>query len=128
MFWFCVALPISVIIAVVGIIVAVKFSDSDDLLFSFGTIGIICALCALTICIVCPVLLNRNKREVAQFEQQKAYIEQRQQSEIDDIENAALTSKKIELNAQLYDWQYSYEHYGFFTLVPERVMDLTPIE
>lgn len=128
MFWFCVVLPISVIMAVVGIIVAVKFSDSDDLVFSFGIIGIICTLCALTICIVCPALIYKNKREVAQFEQQKAYIEQRQQSEIDDIENAALTSKKIELNAELYDWQYSYEHYRFFTLVPERVMDLTPIE
>lgn len=45
-----------------------------------------------------------------------------------DAEDAAITSKKIELNEWLYKAQYSKEHYGGWSLYPERVLELTPIE
>ena len=124
MFWWCVALPICVIMVVVGVILLFKFNFE----FTGGCLVAFGGFFVLLICIICPLLMRFGKRDIAQFEQQKAYIEQRQQSDIDEIENAALTNKKIELNAELYNWQYSYKNYRFFTLLPGRVMDLTPIE
>lgn len=69
--------------------------------------------------------LDANKN-IARFEQQKQYIESHQaQSEIED---AALTSKKIELNEWLYSAQWSRRKLGNWSFVPEYVLELEAIK
>jgi hypothetical protein len=64
--------------------------------------------------------------EINSFEQQKAYIEER--VEVEPLERVALEHKRIELNAWLYQSQYKAEHWRGWTIYPERVLDLKPIQ
>ena len=66
------------------------------------------------------------QKEIAKFEQQKQYIESHIANNA--IEDAALTSKKIELNEWLYSVQWNREHLGNWSLVPEYVMELETIK
>ena len=44
------------------------------------------------------------------------------------VEDAALTSKKIELNEWLYDAQCSKSRFGSWSFYPDSIFDLEPIE
>lgn len=44
------------------------------------------------------------------------------------VEDAALTSKKIELNEWLYDAQCSKSRFGSWSFYPESIFELEPIE
>lgn len=63
---------------------------------------------------------------IVQFEQQKQYIESHTAQ--NEIEDAALTSKKIELNGWLYSAQWSRRKFGNWSLVPEHVLELEAIK
>lgn len=67
-----------------------------------------------------------NTQSMNAFTMHKEYISQHKPADI--IENAALTNKKIELNEWLYNAQFMYEEYTFFTLYPKEVMELEPIQ
>ena len=69
--------------------------------------------------------LDGNKT-IVQFEQQKQYIESHTAQ--NEIEDAALTSKKIELNGWLYSAQWSRRKFGNWSLVPEHVLELEAIK
>lgn len=88
--------------------------------------GLIAAVAAAVILICCPVVRVSNNSECGVFAQQKAYIE----SHIAEnaVEDAALTTKKIELNDWLFKAQYSKARYGSWSLYPDTVMELEPIE
>lgn len=88
--------------------------------------GLIAAVAAAVILIYCPVVRVSNNSECGVFAQQKAYIE----SHIAEnaVEDAALTTKKIELNDWLFKAQYSKARYGSWSLYPDTVMELEPIE
>lgn len=88
--------------------------------------GLIAAVAAAVILICCPVVRVSNNSECGVFAQQKAYIE----SHIAEnaVEDAALTAKKIELNEWLFAAQYSKARYGSWSLYPDAVMGLEPIE
>lgn len=66
------------------------------------------------------------QRGITQFNQQKQYIESHTAKNA--IEDAALTSKKIELNEWLYSAQWSRERLGNWSLVPEYVLELEAIK
>ena len=57
---------------------------------------------------------------------QKAYIEMHEAKNA--VEDAALTSKKIELNEWLYDAQCSKSRFGSWSFYPDSIFDLEPIE
>lgn len=89
-------------------------------------VGIIAAVAAAVILICCPIVRVSNNSECGVFAQQKAYIESHVAE--NDVEDAALTAKKIELNEWLFAAQYSKARYGSWSLYPDAVMDLEPIE
>ena len=97
--------------------------DSFDFL-EVGLLGIITGVLWLIIVVLgCTVFIPQ---EINQFTQQQAYLE----THIPDnsIEDAALTQKKIELNAWLYDTQFKKVRYGIFSWYPESVLELEPID
>ena len=83
-------------------------------------------IAAAVILICCPVVRVSNNSECGVFAQQKDYIESHVAE--NDVEDAALTTKKIELNYWLFKAQYSKARYGSWSLYPDTVMDLEPIE
>lgn len=60
------------------------------------------------------------------FKQQEVYI----QTHIakNDIENAALTSKKIELNDWLFNEQWTYKRIGSWSIQSKEILELKPID
>lgn len=89
-------------------------------------IGFVTAVVAALILLICPIVRISHNSDCSVFAQQKAYIE----SHIAEnaVEDAALTAKKIELNDWLFVAQYSKARYGSWSLYPDAVMDLEPIE
>lgn len=67
-----------------------------------------------------------NPKEISVFEQQKAYIETHIPK--NDIEDAAITSKKVELNEWLYKAQFSKKNLGGWSMYSDKVLELEPIE
>lgn len=65
-------------------------------------------------------------KEINNFEQQKAYIETH--APASTIEDAAITSKKVELNEWLYNAQFSKQRYGGWSMYSGKVLELEPIE
>lgn len=70
---------------------------------------------------------KKYKEEINTFKKQKEYIEQVAPT-LPTTDNYALTIKRIEQNQWLYEIQYKYENYRFWYLIPEEVLDLTPIK
>lgn len=96
----------------------------SDWLYLMSHIAAILAIVALiitipTITLICP-------QEITTFEQQKAYIETHIPK--DDIEDTAITSKKVELNEWLYKAQFSKKNLGGWSMYSDKVLELEPIE
>lgn len=84
---------------------------------------------AFSLVIIMFVIIVRTisaPQSVNNFERQKAYIETHVAK--DDIEDAALTAKKIELNEWLYGAQMSKSRFGGWSFYPDSIFDLEPIE
>ena len=65
-------------------------------------------------------------QSINNFNRQKAYIEMHEAKNA--VEDAALTSKKIDLNEWLYDAQCSKSRFGSWSVYPDSIFDLEPIE
>lgn len=89
-------------------------------------VGVVSAVAAGVILMCCPIMRISFNSNCDVFVQQKAYIESHVVE--NDVEDAALTTKKIELNDWLFKAQYSKARYGSWSLYPDAVMDLEPIE
>nr|UVX52221.1 MAG: hypothetical protein [Bacteriophage sp.] len=86
-------------------------------------VGIIIVM--LSILVILFGVLNV-PRSINNFTKQKAYIETHEVKNA--VEDAALTSKKIELNEWLYDAQCSKSRFGSWSFYPESIFELEPIE
>ena len=64
--------------------------------------------------------------EMSVFEEQKQYIEGK--GGFGAVEDAALTNKKIELNNWLYSAQAERRRFGEWSVYPDSVLEMTPIE
>lgn len=119
----CIILLKVAIVMIVGGICIYKFIRHEDSGLLLCMIGIILSLIVLTIMITSPRAVQR---ETNVFIQQKEYIE----NHVSDntYEDAALTTKKIELNEWLIEAQYQYEHYRFWTFYDESIMELELIQ
>lgn len=116
-----------IIFLCVGVIITVlslrKCSiDSSWVPFASGMVGIIIVL---SILVILFGVLNV-PRSINNFTKQKAYIETHEVKNA--VEDAALTSKKIELNEWLYDAQCSKSRFGSWSFYPESIFELEPIE
>lgn len=115
----CVIAVIIFVLSVIGF----RLSDQYDEFFC----AVVCISCIVAIFSGAIYLCGsiNVQKEIAKFEQQKQYIESHIANSA--IEDAALTSKKIELNEWLYSVQWNCEHLGNWSLVPEYVMELEAI-
>nr|DAH27828.1 MAG TPA: hypothetical protein [Caudoviricetes sp.] len=100
-----------------------EIKNQDMLSFFVGLVGVGFTLFALTFVIVQTIEVPKS---VNNFERQKAYIETHVAK--NDIEDAALTAKKIELNEWLYDVQLSKSRFGGWSFYPDSIFELEPIE
>lgn len=96
----------------------------SDWLYLMSHITAILAVVALFISISAFFFVN--PKEISVFEQQKAYIETHIPK--NDIEDAAITSKKVELNEWLYKAQFSKKNFGGWSMYSDKVLELEPIE
>jgi len=120
MYWWII-LAISATAIVAGII-GTCYDDCSN-----WFVSIISGACAFLIAgMVILILSIQRPQEIAVFEQQKAYIESHMSK--NDIEDAALTTKKIELNDWLYNAQYQYEHFKGWNLCPDNIKELQAIK
>ncbi len=87
---------------------------------------IVCGACLAVGLLIFPVAYVSSRSSVNQFKQQSAYLQAHIPANA--VEDAALTNKKVELNTWLYDAQYQYEYYRFFSVYPAEIADLKPIE
>ena len=117
------------IIAIASIIV--RFACSYWISYSWEDALDLIAVISICILVISGAIISgfafiAVPRDIEIFERQKAYIE----SHVADnqIEDAALTTKKIELNEWLYNAQYCKNKYGNWSLFPDSVQTLTPIE
>ena len=84
------------------------------------------AIAGICILIICPLMRMSDNREIDEYIRQKAYIETH--TAVNAVEDAALTSKKLELNGWLYKAQSDKTRHGAWSLYPDAVMELEPIE
>ena len=84
------------------------------------------AIAGICILIICSLMRMSDNREIDEYIRQKAYIETH--TAVNAVEDAALTSKKIELNGWLYKAQSDKTRHGAWSLYPDAVMELEPIE
>ena len=84
------------------------------------------AIAGICILIICPLMRMSDNREIDEYIRQKAYIETH--TAVNAVEDGALTSKKIELNGWLYKAQSDKTRHGAWSLYPDAVMELEPIE
>ena len=97
--------------------------NQDMLSFFVGLVGCGFILFALTVIAVQAIDVPQ---KINNFERQKTYIETHTAK--NSVEDAALTTKKVELNEWLYDAQLSKSRFGGWSFYPDSIFDLEPIE
>jgi cation transport ATPase len=83
----------------------------------------ITALVSIFVVILSPLSASYN---VSMFVQQKEYIENHKV--VDPVENATITTKKIELNAWLFNAKWSKDKWGIFSFYPDTIEIMEPIQ
>ena len=106
-----------------GVSVRAHIKNDSDFGFFVGLISILASIVSVAIILV-GVL--QTPQSINNFTKQKAYIEMHEAKNA--VEDAALTSKKIELNEWLYDAQCSKSRFGSWSFYPDSIFDLEPIE
>lgn len=106
-----------------GVSVRAHIKNDSDFGFFVGLISILALIVSVAIILV-GVL--QTPQSINNFTKQKSYIEMHEAKNA--VEDAALTSKKIELNEWLYDAQCSKSRFGSWSFYPDSIFDLEPIE
>ena len=116
-----------IIILVVSILVAVVawYLDTYTLYSPTFTRYMACVVVFASLLVVL-ILAISVPQKINVFQRQKAYLAEHVVS--DPVENAALTSKKLELNDWLYESQFAAINYRVWTFYPDEILALTPIE
>lgn len=119
-----------IIVLVAGIVLGITFAILSAHSYFHDSGFAIAATVAFVIAgisaIIIPVAWIGDRQNIQVFEQQKQYIESHQSKST--IEDAAITSKKIELNNDLFNIQYEISHYGGWNFYPPETKDLQPIK
>lgn len=118
-----IVLVVSVIIFILSLVGLWRLDEYCEFFLALICISVLVAISSVMI-YFCGTL--DTQKNITKFEKQKQYIESH--TATNAIEDAAMTSKKIELNEWLYSAQWSREHFGNWSLVPEYVMELEAIK
>lgn len=124
------------IILIVGVVTLAVgiFGICKTQKLSYGSkwdyISPLCIICSIILIFIASILLIvmpvDSNRELSNFLNQKAYIESYEPTS--EYDNAAITSKKIELNEWLYSVQYTKEHYPICSFYGDEILDIEPIK
>ncbi len=114
-----------IILVVIGIVSTVISCIRLEIGEIFDAISAISFAISFFVLLFSIVGTLSNNQSFNTFVQQKAYIENRIND--NEIEDYALTTKKVELNGLLFDGQYSISKYGKWSCYPKEVMELQPI-
>ena len=85
--------------------------------------GVIVTIVMTLVLIIAPL---DARKELDVFLEQKNYIEHYEPTS--EYDNAAITSKKVELNEWLFEKQYNREHYAIFSFYSDDILDIEPIK
>ena len=121
MYWW-----IILVILTLGIVIGVIGEIKNNYCIWGGLTAVLCGAFAFILIVGIAKYSVTIPQEICVFEQQKAYIENHVSK--NDIEDAALTTKKIELNEWLYNAKYSNERWNGWTLYPNSIQDLQEIK
>ena len=128
MFWY-ICLGVAGLLLIAGIILWIVgsnylwSSNMDSVGACMTVIGVFSLLIFTAVCTIIPI---QCKEEVATFIKQKDYFENVVPT-LPDVDNYALTQKRIELNEWLYKAQYQKTHYSIFSFYEDKVLELTEI-
>lgn len=89
------------------------------LIWGGGSVLIVCLVFCLQVLFLAP-------QEIDRFERQGEYLSEHEA--FSQIEDAALTAKKVELNDWLFGAQSSAARFGNWSVYPDSVLNLEPIE
>lgn len=117
---------IVIVFGIIGICVSHWLGEKTD--FSLCLLGVEAISIIVVVMAVVVILVGvlETPQSINNFNRQKAYIEMHEAKNA--VEDAALTSKKIELNEWLYDAQCSKSRFGGWSFYPDSIFDLEPIE
>lgn len=117
-----------IIVIVFGIIVICvsRWFWSDKYFALCMSAEIIAIVAVVTAGVVILIGVLETPQAINNFNRQKAYIEMHEAKNA--VEDAALTSKKIDLNRWLYAAKWSKSRFGGWSFYPESIFDLEPIK
>mgnify|MGYP000002428782 FL=1 len=117
---------IVIVAGIIGIFVSHWLEGKIDFSLCLLAVEVISIISIVTAVVVILVGVLETPQSINNFNRQKAYIEMHEAKNA--VEDAALTSKKIELNEWLYDAQCSKSRFGGWSFYPDSIFDLEPIE
>ncbi len=117
---------IVIVFGIIGICVSHWLWEKTDFSLCLLVVEAIFIIAVVTAGVVILVGVLETPQSINNFNRQKAYIEMHEAKNA--VEDAALTSKKIELNEWLYDAQCSKSRFGSWSFYPDSIFDLEPIE
>ena len=117
---------IVIVVGIIGICVSHCLEGKIDFFLCLLAVEAISIIAIVTAVVVILVGVLETPQSINNFNRQKAYIEMHGAENA--VEDAALTSKKIELNEWLYDAQCSKSRFGSWSFYPDSIFDLEPIE
>lgn len=117
---------IVIVFGIIGICVSHWLWEKTDFSLCLLVVEAISIIAVVTAAVVILVGVLETPQSINNFNRQKAYIEMHEAKNA--VEDAALTSKKIELNEWLYDAQCSKSRFGSWSFYPDSIFDLEPIE
>lgn len=115
-----------VVLFVVGVAVLVwdgnsgKYRDWPE---PVGFLSIVVAVMWGVVVLVSALTISSN---INQFDKQKLYFQTHKPAS--EIEDAALTQKKIEYNEWLYNAQWSKNKFGAWSLYDDEILEYEPIQ
>lgn len=117
---------IVIVVGIIGICVSHWLLEKTDFSLCLLVVEAISIIAVFTAVMVILVGVLETPQSINNFNRQKAYIEMHEAKNA--VEDAALASKKIELNEWLYDAQCSKSRFGGWSFYPDSIFDLEPIE
>lgn len=117
---------IVIVFGIIGICVSHWLEGKIDSSLCLLAVEVISIIAIVTAVVVILVGVLQTPQSINNFTKQKSYIEMHEAKNA--VEDAALTSKKIELNEWLYDAQCSKSRFGGWSFYPDSIFDLEPIE
>lgn len=117
---------IVIVVGIIGIYSSHWLLDKKDFHLCLLVVEAISIIAVVVAVIVILTGVLETPQSINNFTKQKSYIEMHEAKNA--VEDAALTSKKIELNEWLYDAQCSKSRFGGWSFYPDSIFDLEPIE